>query len=675
MISIGIDTGGTCTDAVILDLDTKEILAEAKTLTTKHNLEIGIGKALDLLPAEMLKKAQMLSLSTTLATNACVENKGSRAKLLVIGTTPELITRIEAALKGYGVDDISQIVALDARAENMFPDPYDPDWDELEAKCPELFCDCESVGIVQTFPRANGGRFELTAIRVLKKKLTIPMTIAYDVCTETDFLKICASTMLNARLIPLITEFIGAVHNVMDRHGLDIPLTIVRSDGTLMSEEMARIYPVETLLCGPASSIIGALKLTDEKDAIVVDMGGTTTDLAIVRDGEPLTAQTGIHIGQYKTSMRGLNARALFLGGDTEVQFKDDRLVLGTNKIVPISILAEQYSSVLPALKAFVPEKFRHTRNIHEFYVLQKEITNYSEYTEYERRACEILAGGPLMVRDFAAKLGEDIYTMKVSRLEQEGIIIRSGITPTDMMVLCGDLKLYDSAAALEMAKYASFITGLPLEDIPGKVYSLVIERLYKSIGYYVLQQQYPENEMFRNQQKAEPLLDILYKQALISAFNPKAYSELPAQLMLKTEMAVIGVGAPTYLFAPKVAEMLGTKAILPEHAYIANAVGAAACNLKTVCDVIITVHYNEVTIDGYSFATNGSVRRFERREDAVAECREYIKALILEKAALQGLGKNPEITISESEKRFGDPETGLLFKIIISAVASRRYR
>ena len=82
MIGIGIDTGGTCTDAVVYDLDTKEILATGKTLTTKSNLEIGIGKALDQLPSELLKEVQSFSLSTTLATNACVENKGSRAKLL-----------------------------------------------------------------------------------------------------------------------------------------------------------------------------------------------------------------------------------------------------------------------------------------------------------------------------------------------------------------------------------------------------------------------------------------------------------------------------------------------------------------------------------------------------------------------------------------------------------------
>ena len=277
MTGIGIDTGGTCTDAVIYDTETRQILATGKTLTTKANLEIGIANVLDQFPDRLLRQAESLALSTTLATNACVENKGYRAKLLVIGARQDIIDSLRKELSDHGISDISQLIVLDARPENMFSEPYDPDWDALEARIPELFSDCESVGIVQAYSTANGGRFELTALRILKKHLTIPVTIAYDICKEVNFLKVCASTLLNARLMPLISEFLLAIHNVLSRRGLDIPVLIVRSDGILMSEEMARSCPVETLLCGPAASVIGGLALADAEDAIVLDMGGTTT--------------------------------------------------------------------------------------------------------------------------------------------------------------------------------------------------------------------------------------------------------------------------------------------------------------------------------------------------------------------------------------------------------------
>ncbi|MBR3643830.1 MAG: hypothetical protein IKN57_10005, partial [Parasporobacterium sp.] len=216
MIGIGIDTGGTCTDAVIYDLDTKEILATGKTNTTKSNLEIGIGKALDQLPQDLLMQAESFALSTTLATNACVENKGSRAKLLFIGTNEGMIQQIQEILLQYGIDDLSQLIVLDAKPENMYSEPYDPDWEDLKRRSPELFSECDAIGIVQTYPDANGGRFELTALRILREELTIPLTIAYEISQETDILKVCASTLLNARLIPLITEFMKAVHNVMN---------------------------------------------------------------------------------------------------------------------------------------------------------------------------------------------------------------------------------------------------------------------------------------------------------------------------------------------------------------------------------------------------------------------------------------------------------------------------
>ena len=91
MLGIGIDTGGTCTDAVIYDYDTGKVLGSGKAPTTKQNLEIGIANALDTLPPELVAQAGNIALSTTLATNACLENKGARAKLLLIGFNESLM--------------------------------------------------------------------------------------------------------------------------------------------------------------------------------------------------------------------------------------------------------------------------------------------------------------------------------------------------------------------------------------------------------------------------------------------------------------------------------------------------------------------------------------------------------------------------------------------------------
>ncbi|MBR3396723.1 MAG: hypothetical protein IKG70_02585 [Lachnospiraceae bacterium] len=686
MIAIGIDTGGTCTDAVVYNMESKEILASGKTLTTKSNLETGIANALDLLPQDLLEKADIFSLSTTLATNTCVENKGSRAKLLIIGTTDDMIERIRVYLHEYGITDISQLIVLDAKVENLFSNPYDPDWDELERRIPELFSDCDAIGVVQTFPTFNGGRFELTALRVLKAHLTIPVTLAFDICKETDFLKICASTLLNARLIPVISDFMKAVHNVMQARGLDIPLSIVRSDGTLMSEEMARTCPVETLLCGPAASVMGGYELTREQNAIIVDMGGTTTDLALIRSGEPLRVQQGIHIGQYQTSIKGLDARAISLGGDTAVRFHDYVLYLDGVRIIPISILASQYENVLPDLKRFTARKELPCHGVYEFIVLQKDISNKKGYTEYEQKVCEILKEKPLLLQTFAEEAGCDIYHLGIERLEQEDIIIRSGLTATDIMVLRGDLTLYDEAAARTMVEYAAYMTALEPAEVIERVYEMVVRRMYENIVFFLLQHQYPKNRLFSSIEDAGPILDAYYEQARRlfldeesaeyaasrrSAKNPSArLTEGLVNIRITTDMPLIAIGAPTYVFLPEVAKLLGTRAIIPPYAHVANALGAAASNRATFVDFRIHADYVGSTLDGYSMIENHQKVVYENKEDAVAAGKRIAEKAVRERAEFQGLGTDPVIELTTEEKRIGDPVVGILTDIYIHAAA-----
>ena len=115
MLGVGIDTGGTCTDAVIYDMESRKILCGGKALTTKENLEIGIANALDTLPPELVKQAESLALSTTLATNAAVENKGCRAKLLLIGFDPSIMEHVKDIYASYGFRDMDQFIIIDAK--------------------------------------------------------------------------------------------------------------------------------------------------------------------------------------------------------------------------------------------------------------------------------------------------------------------------------------------------------------------------------------------------------------------------------------------------------------------------------------------------------------------------------------------------------------------------------
>ena len=247
MIGIGIDTGGTYTDAVVYDCDARKVLCSGKTLTTRDNLELCIARALDGMDQSLVKQAKLLALSTTLATNACLENKGSRARCLMIGMDPDRMRNLEQVYASYGFRDLNQLVFLDGKPGQMFPDEKEPDWNLLSEHCRDWFQDCGAVGVTQVFPQADGGSLENKAAEIIRDTMHFSVTTAYELFDEVDVLRRGAGTLLNARLVPLIAQFLEAVKNVLRERDLDIPIAIVRSDGSLMSEVMTRDVPVETL--------------------------------------------------------------------------------------------------------------------------------------------------------------------------------------------------------------------------------------------------------------------------------------------------------------------------------------------------------------------------------------------------------------------------------------------
>jgi N-methylhydantoinase A/oxoprolinase/acetone carboxylase beta subunit len=130
-IGIGIDTGGTYTDAVMYDFDAKRIVCSVKAQTTKEDLSVGIGNALDGLPPDLLRRAQLIALSTTLATNACVENKGGRAKLLFIGVDQKTAEWVGA---DYGLPNVKEIFFLGAKTNSRGEILDEPDWASFPAR-------------------------------------------------------------------------------------------------------------------------------------------------------------------------------------------------------------------------------------------------------------------------------------------------------------------------------------------------------------------------------------------------------------------------------------------------------------------------------------------------------------------------------------------------------------
>ncbi len=574
-IGIGIDTGGTYTDAVLYDFENKKILSHAKALTTREDLSVGIGNALDGLSGDLLKQAELISLSTTLATNACVEEKGGRAKLVFIGLDQKIFQDVGAS---YGLNDEKAVCFLDSEVGGNGEILKEPDWNGFENRCREQFANCDAVGIVALHAMHNNAMQEKQAKQIVEGGLNIPVICGHELFSDINCVQRGASILLNARLVPVIKEFLISIKTALQKRNLIAPCVIVRSDGSLMSEEFTSLRPVETLLCGPAASVLGGITLTGRKNAVIVDMGGTTTDIALVKDGTPVQVKNGIQIGKWKTFVKGLFIDTFGLGGDSAVRYKNGKLYIDSVRVIPLCIASEKYPSITEKLGDLLGRGKTHDRFLHEFFVPVRDIGGNPNYDDFEKKFCEKLKDGPLSLEEAARTMGKDIYTFGVQRLEREGIVMRAGLTPTDIMHLKGDFSRCDSKASALGAQYIAECLGMPPEKLYDKVYGEVKLKLYFNIVRILLQNKYPHLEKKGLGPDIEMLITESYRRG----------DRGMIEFMFQTPSVLVGIGAPIHIFLPDVARALNTEYIVPEYANVANALGAVVGNVSAVCSIEI---------------------------------------------------------------------------------------
>lgn len=564
---IGIDTGGTYTDAVLYDFEEKKILSFAKSLTTKEDLSIGIGNALDALPADLMQKADFVSLSTTLATNACVEEKGGRAKLVLIGLEEKIIAQFGAE---YGFHNSGDIYYLDCQVAGNGEILSHPDWDVFRANCKDAFAACDAVGIVALHAIHNNAVQEKQAKQIVEEELNVPAVCGHELFSDINAVQRGASILLNTRLIPVIAEFLASIRKALKQRNIKVPAVIVRSDGSLMSQEFTGLRPVETLLCGPAASVTGGMHLSGSTNTVIVDMGGTTTDIALVENGNPVQVKNGVQIGKWKTFVKGLFIDTFGLGGDSAVRYQNGEMYLDSSRVVPLCIAASRYSAVISKLKELVARGRAHNHFLHEFYILLKDISASPNYDEREKSFCAGLKNGPLILEDAAAAAGRDIYSFRPDRLEREGVVARAGLTPTDIMHIRGDFAGYDAAASALGAEYVALCLGNTVEELCGGVYFTVKQKLYANIVRVLLQNQYP----YWEKNGLSPDMEFLIRESFQNEAGLISFG-------FKTPDVLVGIGAPIHIFLPDVAKALHTDFVVPQYAGVANALGAVVGNVS----------------------------------------------------------------------------------------------
>lgn len=673
-IGIGIDTGGTYTDAVAFDFETREVVAKGKSRTTKEDLSRGIAGALDFLPREVLEQAAVVALSTTLATNACVEDKGGRAKLVLMGTTDKVLRRIDAE-KEYGLryDDV---LCLDTHGSFDGSVVDEPDWDAVVSENRAWFADAQALSLCEANAARNGAVCERGGKEFLRERFDVPFVMGCELSSDLNMMARGATALLNARLLPVIDEFLHATRRALRERGVDAPVMIVRSDGSLMGERLAFERPVETILSGPAASVHGSRELAELDDCLVVDMGGTTTDISLVVGGAPVMTD-GIRIGSWKTQAKGVFIETFGLGGDSAVRIENGALALSERRVEPISALAERWPEFVPKMEVLLDGFVRSPQGAWEVLYLVREPKEGADYTAAELEIVELLREGPCLLGD---RERVDMYTLNSERLESEGIVMRAGLTPTDVMQVKGDFERYDTTAARLVMRYiAEALDGCgdgarDAERFADEVYELVEFKLYRSIVGILLRNRYPR--------AFGAGLPAGFDEVLGEEWRRARTGERAAlfDMNFTTPGVLIGIGAPTHIFLPAVARALGAEYVIPEHAEVANAVGAIVADITATAHVRIEPINSAAGVLGY--VVHGEERvRFESDDvdeayDAAVAVARDAATRLAEAEALRRGAEGPldfEVDVKRRTGRIADGQLLDLGTTVTAVVTWRR--
>lgn len=343
---LGIDTGGTFTDGALVDPVTRRVHGTAKAFTTRKDLSMGIRNCFRKLPEDQLSQVSLVCLSTTLATNAVVEGRQSPVGLFISGRTIDRSLPADYCVRLSGELDIKgrQRIGVDS--------------EEVRQKAKELKGKIEAVA-VSSFASVRNPVHEIQIKKIVREVLDLPVVCAHELCQSLGFYDRTVTAALNAGLITCITSLIADVRKIMREFSLeDVPLMIVKGDGSLMKWEYAWSRPVETILSGPAASVVGARFLTGKDDALVVDMGGTTTDMACICNGKAHLKESGAVIGGWCPQIRAVKVSTFGIGGDSRLDVNEEgRLTVGPRRVVPLC-MAEQYNR-MTGEKGNVPTRVR----------------------------------------------------------------------------------------------------------------------------------------------------------------------------------------------------------------------------------------------------------------------------------------------------------------------------
>ena len=631
---LGIDTGGTYTDCVLLDFEGKVVVAKAKAFTPPQDLTIGIEECIDNLGKINPKQIKLVSLSTTLATNAIVEGRGGKVGLILIGYRPtgkfpaQMISIVSGGHDGLGTAKC----ALDT--------------EELAKVICQMKGEVDTLAISGIFSISNP-EHENQAKELVRREWDVPIICAHELSSSIGHYERTVTACLNAKLLSIISDLLVAVKGVLKRKKIEVPLMVVKGDWSLISEEKALERPIETILSGPAASVVGAMFLSGIQTFLTLDMGGTTTDIGIVKNNYWRMHEEGAIVAGWRTHIDTAGISTFGIGGDSYIRVATKgQLSIGPTRAMPLCIISLRHPYLIQELR-----KIHRSKALNEIifngqtldcWMIVKPPLALESLSHDERLIVKGLEDGPHNVLFLRERIGDFVSTFALKSLEQARIIGRISFTPTDVLHCLGFLKKWNAEASNEGARILANTYGTNVESFATQC----LETMIQSITLATIQSVATKQGYTFDITKEENL------KFFLEPFFKQTSKDIDICVPIGLNYPIVAIGAPVTAYLPQVGNLLRTNVIIPEHSEVASAVGAAMGKVAEKITAIIK--------PGYKVHAPWGCETFIYYEDARDRILTKGEEIVLKNAKKAGI-TNPEITVNQ-DKVTSDTNYGRIF-------------
>jgi N-methylhydantoinase A/oxoprolinase/acetone carboxylase beta subunit len=434
---------------------------------------------------------------------------------------------------------------------------------------------------------------------------------------------------------------------------------VVKGDGTLALADQVALKPIETVLSGPAASLVGAASLSGLKSFIMSDMGGTTTDLGVLIEGRPRVREDGAAVGGWRTMVTAVDVTTVGLGGDSEVRFSmNGEMTVGPQRAVPVALIGERFPDVLDALEAamgepapgsdacsFVMRPLGHDSALHPAGLSQRE-----------GDVLALVDERPKPLRRIA---GSSSAQRAIASLRRKGLVQVAAFTPSDAAHVLGLQDNWSREAAVRAAKLVTrtMMLAEPNEERVFDVCRSVWSEVVRLTGHVILDAAMGA--------EGGPAAARGLREAVCRGVHQVGL----ALVRISPTVPVVAVGGPVRIYYGEVGTCLGADMVFPAFCEVANAVGAAAGVVGRTVRI-------EVTGDGsgvFRVHAAGDVRTFPAAAAALAFAEDAARRTALAEVTAMG-ADDPQVSIAVVREMLPDAvDDNGLFQAVVTAEAMGR--